>query len=145
MTSGGTTWQAIDTLYLTTGNLAVGLTNNANGYVIADAVMLVRDDPQPLDQSAPSSGGSPATSSTPVSGSAPSGAGLMPAVADHNPLMPDDVNDDGKVTPLDALIIINSRCSPLPQSCRSPRPLSSSAVRKFPARLNSSMSTTTGA
>ncbi|MEX0679607.1 MAG: Calx-beta domain-containing protein [Pirellulales bacterium] len=39
--SNGITWQSLGTYQIATGNLAVRLTNNANGFVIADAIRIV--------------------------------------------------------------------------------------------------------
>ncbi len=39
--SNGVTWQSLGTFHITSGTLAVRLSDNANGYVIADAVRIV--------------------------------------------------------------------------------------------------------
>jgi len=72
-----TNWAAIGSVDVTTGELDVSLTNAANGYVVADAVMIVRR-------------GAPAIT-------------LMA----HNASMPFDVNGDRRVTPTDALLVVN--------------------------------------
>lgn len=78
--SNGVTWQSLGTFQISSHTLAVRLTDNANGFVIADAVRIVSDEIGPK---------APAT--TPA----------------HNAAMPQDVNADGHVSPNDALIVVN--------------------------------------
>ena len=81
-------WQSLGSVDASAGTISVTLTNQANGYVIADAVMIVsQNDPPPASSSSP-----------PPSAS---------AVA-HNAALPEDVNGDGIVSNLDALIEINA-------------------------------------
>lgn len=73
----GTNWGAIGSIDVTTGELKVSLTNAANGYVVADAVMIVRRN-----------------------------APAMTLMA-HNATMPLDVNGDRRVSSFDALLVVN--------------------------------------
>jgi hypothetical protein len=73
----GTNWGAIGSIDVTTGELKVSLSNAANGYVVADAVMIVRR-------------GAPAV-----------------ALMAHNAAMPLDVNGDRRVSSYDALLVVN--------------------------------------
>jgi hypothetical protein len=77
----GEMWKTLTTLVVTSGTLSVTLTNNANGYVIADAVRLVRDD---LPAARPA---------------------LTPTI--HNAAMPLDVGGNGIISTFDALLVIN--------------------------------------
>ena len=77
----GLAWKALSTLYVTSGTATITLGNQANGYVIADAVMLVRDDLP--------------------------GVVIDTSTALHNSAMPDDVNGDGRITTNDALTVIS--------------------------------------
>jgi hypothetical protein len=79
----GTNWRAIGSLSVTTGELTVQLTDQANGTVVADAVMVVR-------RGAPQQPG---------------------ALLAHNAALPLDVNGDSHVSSLDALLVINSLLS----------------------------------
>ena len=98
--------ESIETLVVTSGTLSVMLTNAANGYVVADAIRLVRDD-------------LPAVAA-------------VPAIV-HNSVFSQDVNGDGHVSAIDALIVINAILSGGPTSnaaasAASPAALASPAV-----------------
>ena len=73
---------SLGTIAVTNGLLVVTLNDNANGYVVADSVTVVRQGVVPNVQ--------------PV------------VLLAHNAVMPQDVNADGLVSPLDALLVINS-------------------------------------
>jgi len=75
----GTNWGTLGSIDLQSGTLMVELTNDANGPVMADAVLVVRHD-------------------------APIQPGELLA---HNAAMPLDVNADGSVSSFDALLVIN--------------------------------------
>ena len=79
----GLAWETLTTLFVTSGTATITLTNQANGNVTADAVMLVRDDLP--------------------------GAAIATSSVLHNSGMPNDVNDDGRITTNDALLIISRR------------------------------------
>ncbi len=81
----GLAWSSLTTLYVTSGTLSVGLTNHANGVVVADGIELVRVDL--------------ASTTTPP---APPFAPIA-----HNAAMALDVNGDSRVSATDALIVIN--------------------------------------
>ncbi len=85
VSADGVTWNSLITVNVTTGTLMVSLGNQANGFVVADAVRIVDTDPPPA---------------------APIVA--APIVAAHNLAMPLDVNGDNRVSGLDALIVINN-------------------------------------
>ena len=48
-TIGGTTWQSLGTFYPSSGDLSVQLSNNADGFVVADAVQIVPVAPVTLE------------------------------------------------------------------------------------------------
>lgn len=72
-------WGSLGALYVSGGSLRVSLANNANGYVVADAVMISRE-----------------------------GGNAPPVAFAHNVALPQDVNGDGHVSPNDLLIVINN-------------------------------------
>jgi hypothetical protein len=76
---GSTHWGSLGTIDVTNGSLRVTLANNANGFVVADAVTIVRR------------------------GIAPA---ALPFA--HNASLPQDVNGDNRVSLQDALILINN-------------------------------------
>lgn len=84
----GVTWKSLTTFDLTSGKLSVQLNNLANGFVVADAVRIVRNDPAP----------------------APT------VLALHNTQLPQDVNGDTIVTARDLLIIVNRLSDPAPSA-----------------------------
>ncbi len=79
VSANGVMWSSLFSVNVTTGTLTVSLGNQANGFVVADAVRIVNTDPPPA----------------------------VPIVAAHNLAMPLDVNGDNHVSSLDALIVIN--------------------------------------
>ncbi len=83
----GVMWESLALFQVTTGELTVRLNNNANGYVVADAVRIIRQ------------------------GAAI--AAVAPAVA-HNSEMSLDVNGDTRITSSDALLIVNRLLAPQP-------------------------------
>jgi len=82
-TADGVTWRLLTTQAVVNGSLSVMLTDQANGYVVADAVRLVRRDV----------------------------LSAAPAAVAHNLAMPWDVNSDSRITSLDALLVINNLLS----------------------------------
>jgi hypothetical protein len=84
--SDGVMWEMLTSLNVTSGMLRVGLSSAADGFVIADAVRIVRH-------------GAPEE----VAAVAPPAA---PAAA-HNVAMPLDVNGDGRISSIDALVVIS--------------------------------------
>jgi len=95
LAAAGTMWKSLASLQLSTGALSITLSNQANGFVIADAVYLVRNDPPAAPVIAPSA----------PPGNSPSNP---PAVNfAHNAALPQDVNGDGHVSSLDALLVID--------------------------------------
>ncbi len=84
VSANGVMWSSLFSINVTTGTLTVSLGNQANGFVVADAVRIVNTDPPPA---------------------VPPPA--VPIVAAHNLAMPLDVNGDKHVSSLDALIVIN--------------------------------------
>lgn len=85
--SDGVMWESLAVFQVTTGELKVRLDNNANGFVIADAVRIIRQ------------------------GAAIAAA--APAVA-HNSQLSLDVNGDTRITSSDALLVVNELLSPQP-------------------------------
>ena len=83
----GVMWESLALFQVTTGELTVHLNNNANGFVVADAVRIIRQ------------------------GAAI--AAVAPAVA-HNSQLSLDVNGDTRVTSSDALLVVNRLLSPQP-------------------------------
>ncbi|MGD9723302.1 MAG: Calx-beta domain-containing protein [Pirellulales bacterium] len=73
---------SLGTIEVTNGLLEVTLGDAANGYVVADSVTIVRQGVIPAVQ--------------PV------------ALVAHNAVLPQDVNADGMVSPIDAMIVINA-------------------------------------
>ena len=80
--SGGTVGFNLGTIDVTTGNLAVTLSDGANGFVVADSVTIIRQGEAPV-------------------------ALPLPQLA-QNGSSPLDVNADNRITALDALIVINA-------------------------------------
>jgi uncharacterized repeat protein (TIGR01451 family) len=89
-TFGGVPFESLGTFQVSSGTLAVSLTNQANGFVIADAVHIVRLD-------------------------APSPQAAVLSVA-HNDAMPMDVNGDQRVSSMDALLVIGALLAPQPSA-----------------------------
>mgnify|MGYP001346253158 FL=1 len=83
----GVMWESLALFQVTTGELTVRLNNNADGFVVADAVRIIRQ------------------------GAAI--AAVAPAVA-HNSQWSLDVNGDTRITSTDALIVVNRLLSPQP-------------------------------
>jgi hypothetical protein len=83
----GVMWESLALFQVTTGELKVRLDNNANGFVVADAVRIIRQ------------------------GAAI--AAVAPAVA-HNSQLSLDVNGDTRITSSDALLVINDLLSSHP-------------------------------
>ena len=83
----GVMWESLALFQVTTGELTVRLNDNANGYVVADAVRIIRQ------------------------GAAI--AAVAPAVA-HNSQLSLDVNGDTRITSSDALLVVNRLLSPQP-------------------------------
>jgi hypothetical protein len=81
-TINGFNWTSLGSLSSTIGTITVTLNNSANGYVTADAVMIVRHD-----------------------------YAAQQNVSAHNAAMPLDVNGDGHVSSFDALLVIGSLLS----------------------------------
>ena len=78
-------WKILGTVTVTSGTVVVALSTNANGTVLADAVRLVHGD-QTND--------------------------VVPTpIVVHNTALPLDVNGDGHVSGLDALLVINALLS----------------------------------
>ncbi len=83
----GVMWESLALFQVTTGELTVRLNNNANGYIVADAVRIIRQ------------------------GAAI--AAVAPVVA-HNSQLSLDVNGDTRITSSDALLVVNRLLSPQP-------------------------------
>jgi extracellular elastinolytic metalloproteinase len=83
VSADGVEWQMLTSLFVTTGELKVSLSNAANGFVIADAVRIARQ------------------------GAAPIAVSAAPTVI-HNLAMPLDVNGDQRITSFDALLVISA-------------------------------------
>ncbi len=128
--AAGVAWKLLTTVEVTSGTLTVGLNNQSNGFVIADAIRIVRVDPpaavhnasMPLDvnndqivsamdalvvinkliaQSANSASSSASSSASPL-------VATNATTADNSAAQYFlDVNDDTIVSPIDALIVIN--------------------------------------
>ncbi len=111
---GGVMWKALSTLNVTSGTLSVNLNNQANGYVIADAVYLLRDDVASAGSIASTTASSTTTSVNTGSNTATSsGTTSLPASnLIHNAANALDVNGDGVVSPLDALILVDHLLAP---------------------------------
>jgi len=78
--AAGVAWETLTTIEVTTGTLTVSLSNQANGFVIADAVRIARVEPVII---------------------------APPVTTAHNTSMPLDVNADLIISGLDALVVIN--------------------------------------
>jgi hypothetical protein len=121
---GGVMWKSLSTLNLTSGTLSVNLNNQANGYVIADAVYLVHNDVPSATANTTNAGtaGTGATSSSgntsstgttsSTTNSVGSGSSISGGTTIHNAANPLDVNGDGAVSALDALILIDHFLAP---------------------------------
>lgn len=94
----GMMWKSLETLHLTSGTLSVSLGNQANGFVIADAVYLVRNDMPVI---------AAASTTTPPSYVPPASPNWA-----HNVAMPLDVDGNGVISARDALIIIDYMLAP---------------------------------
>jgi hypothetical protein len=111
---GGVMWKALSTLNVTSGTLSVNLNNQANGYVIADAVYLLRDDVASAGSTTSTAASNTTTSVNTTSNTeTSSGTTSLPASnLMHNAANPLDVNGDGVVSPLDALILVDHLLAP---------------------------------
>jgi hypothetical protein len=110
----GVMWNSLATLALTSGRLTVSLNNQANGLVVADAVYLLRDDVPSAGSTASTAASNTTTSVNTTSNTATSSetTSLAASTLMHNAANPLDVNDDGTVSPLDALILIDHLLDP---------------------------------
>ncbi len=124
---GGVMWKTLSTLSVTSGTLSVNLNNQANGYVIADAVYLVHNDvPSAVATTTnsgtagagttPSSGNTSSTGTTSSTTNSVGGSSLLGGTTIHNAADPLDVNGDGVVSALDALILIDHLLAPTPDT-----------------------------
>ncbi len=125
---GGVMWKALSTLNVASGTLSVNLNNQANGYVIADAVYLVHND-LPSAVATTTNTGTAGAGTTSSSGNTSStgttssttnsvggGSSLLGGTTIHNAANPLDVNGDGAVSALDALILIDHLLAPTPDT-----------------------------
>jgi len=126
----GINWRSIGTIEVTTGDLIVKLTNQANGYVVADAVMIARQGAQQAtlvahnatlpedvngDRQVSSYDALLVISNLLTSSAAPQAVPLTQGLASGAGYYR-DVSGDGQITPRDALLVISRLLSPAPQA-----------------------------
>ena len=115
----GVMWESLALFQVTTGELTVRLDNRANGFVVADAVRIIRQGAEI--------------------------AAAVPAVA-HNSALSLDVNGDTRITSSDALLVVNRFLSPQPAvSSVGGRGRAARQHRRAPTRPTTWMSMATGA
>jgi hypothetical protein len=100
-------WKALTTMSVTSGTLTVNLSNQANGFVVADGVYLVHNDLP----SAPLNLGNSSTSGGSTS--------ITASKTGHKAAMPLDVSGDGQISALDALLLVDYLRAPSPDKTAS--------------------------